>query len=123
MSSSSQIRIDAMDCPSEEAMIRMALQDVPKIHSMKADFPNRMLTIIHDTDLSFILERLHPLGLGAKHEETTDYEGMINESGNQASALKSVLLINASLFFIEAIAGYISGSIGLFEDFTHCNGR
>ena len=34
MSSSSRIRIDAMDCPSEEAMIRMALQDVPKIHSM-----------------------------------------------------------------------------------------
>lgn len=116
MSSSSRIRIDAMDCPSEEAMIRMALQDVPNIHSMKADFPNRMFTIIHDTDLSFIMERLYPLGLGAKHEETTDYQGMINQSGNQASALKSVLLINASLFFIEAIAGYISGSIGLFAD-------
>ncbi len=116
MSSSSRIRIDAMDCPSEEAMIRMALQDIPAIHSMKADFPSRMLTIIHDADLDIIMEKLHPLGLGAKHEETIHHEGVIEESGNQAKALKLVLLINASLFLIESIAGYLAGSIGLFAD-------
>jgi Co/Zn/Cd efflux system component len=116
MSSSSRFRIEAMDCPSEEAMIRMALQDVPNIHSMKADFPNRILTIIHDSELDIIMECLYPLGLGAKHEETVEYQGIISDSKSQASALKSVLLINASLFILEAIAGYFSGSIGLFAD-------
>jgi Co/Zn/Cd efflux system component len=105
-----------MDCPSEEAMIRMALQDLPSIHSMKADFPNRMLTIIHDADVDAIMERLHPLGFGAKHEETVHHEGIEREQGNQASALRYVLFINAGLFIIEAIAGYLAGSIGLFAD-------
>ncbi|MEY3689207.1 MAG: cation transporter [Candidatus Kapaibacteriota bacterium] len=116
MSSSSRIRIDAMDCPSEEAMIRMALQDVEQIHSIEADFPHRILTVIHDANPDAIMERLYPLGLGAVHEETIDYQGILHQKKDQSKALKSVLAINAGLFLLESIAGYLAGSIGLFAD-------
>ena len=116
MSSSSRIRIEAMDCPSEEAMIRLAVQDVAHIHSIQADIPNRIVTIIHDSDIDSIMKRLHPLGLGAIHEETVAYQGTVHQHSDQSSALKSVLAINAGLFLIESIAGYIAGSIGLFAD-------
>ncbi|MFM8455607.1 MAG: heavy-metal-associated domain-containing protein, partial [Ignavibacteria bacterium] len=104
MSSSSRIRIDAMDCPSEEAMIRMALQDVEQIHSIEADFPHRILTVIHDANPDAIMGRLYPLGLGAVHEETIDYQGMLHQKKDQSKALKSVLAINAGLFLLESIA-------------------
>lgn len=116
MSSRSRFHIEAMDCPSEEAMIRMALQDCPDIHTIEADFSHRMVDIIHDKTIEDIMSKLEPLGFGTKHVETVIHKDEIRQSTHQAAALRKVLVINAGLFGIESLAGYLSGSLGLFAD-------
>lgn len=116
MSLSTKIYVEAMDCPSEEAMIRMALQNFRHIHSLQADFSCRTLHLIHDEDIESIMEVIIPLKLGARHEQTEEHSGVIKEHKQQMSALIAVLLINACCFLLEAFTGYIAGSIGLFAD-------
>lgn len=116
MTLSTKIHVEAMDCPSEEAMIRMALQNFRNIHSLHADFSDRTLHLIHDEDVDSIMESLMPLNLGARHEHTEEHIGVIEEQKNQQSALISVLIINACCFLLEAVTGFIAGSIGLFAD-------
>ena len=36
-----------MDCPSEEQLIRMKLQNVETVKSLEFDIPNRKLTVFH----------------------------------------------------------------------------
>jgi hypothetical protein len=67
MSLSTKIYVEAMDCPSEEAMIRMALQSFRNIHSLQADFSGRMLHLVHDEDIDSIMKAIIALNLGARH--------------------------------------------------------
>lgn len=105
-----------MDCPSEEAMIGMALQDMSHIHSIQADFANRLLIVIHDENIDAIMKAIASLNFGAELKSTEEFSGTISERTNQRSALIFVLLINAACFVIEAVTGYFAGSIGLFAD-------
>lgn len=116
MSLSTKIYVEAMDCPSEEAMIRMALQSFRNIHSLQADFSGRMLNLVHDEDIDSIMKAIIALNLGARHVHTEEHIGIIEEHKQQKSALIAVLLINACCFLLEAVMGYVSGSIGLFAD-------
>ena len=61
----STFNVPRMDCPSEENMIRMALQDVEGVQALTFDLADRKLTVVHRVPAQEMLERLKPLGLGA----------------------------------------------------------
>ena len=50
-----------MDCPSEEQMIRMKLDDLTNIQSLEFDIPNRLLHVFHIDNNEQIFQRLDTL--------------------------------------------------------------
>ncbi|MDQ8180375.1 cation transporter [Pelagicoccus sp. SDUM812005] len=107
-----------MDCPSEEQIIRMALEPLGHVSQLEFDIPNRTLEVYHQGDPDHIAAELDTLGLGAKAIETTDDDPSAERSkGNiQRAALSWVLGINFSFFLIEMLSGWISHSMGLVAD-------
>ena len=54
-------KIAKMDCPSEEQIIRMKLNDLTNIQSLEFDIPNRQLTVFHSDNYDKIFQRLDNL--------------------------------------------------------------
>jgi len=109
--------ITKMDCPSEENLIRMKLNEILSIAHLDFDIPNRRLTVFHSRELDPIEKSVMELNLGGKKistEETdqTDFE----ENTNQKKLLWAVLAINFAFFLIEMTTGLISKSMGLVAD-------
>lgn len=115
--------VPAMDCPSEEQLIRMALSAL-SISKMDFDIPNRKLVIFHSEDPNIVLSKLVPLGLGAKINssellEGSQVESVIIDSSKDAqerTVLIWLLALNGLMFFIEIIAGWFAQSAGLIAD-------
>jgi hypothetical protein len=110
----STIHISKMDCPSEENMIRMKL-DGQEFVKLDFDIPNRNLYIYHESDINRIYEAVNDLNLGAALINSEESElFFINEDHSKEKKLFwTVLLINFSLFVLEIITGFFSGSMGL----------
>jgi Co/Zn/Cd efflux system component len=111
--------IPKMDCPSEESMIRMKLDEFPGIKKLGFDIPGRRLDVFHSGDVREIIKPLQSLGLGAILIQTidTDEETIISQKDQvQRKVLWAVLAINLFLFVAEMVAGIISGSMGLVAD-------
>ena len=109
--------ITKMDCPSEENLIRMKLDEISSIANLDFDIPNRKLTIFHSEQIDQIEKSIHELNLGGKKISTeqtdqTDFK----ENANQRKLLWTVLAINFAFFLIEMITGIISKSMGLVAD-------
>ncbi len=106
-----------MDCPSEENLIRMKLDEISSIKHLDFDIPNRKLLVFHvgETDQieRFILE-LNLGGQKLKTEETDQTE--FEENSNQKKLLWTVLAINFVFFIIEMTTGLLSKSMGLVAD-------
>lgn len=117
----SVFRIPGMDCPAEEQMLRLRLAGAP-IVSMDFDLPRRTLVIHHTGDPAELLQRMTPLGYGAELEESTQLQtgdtviATPPDDAAQARVLWTLLLINATMFVIEMIAGWRAGSAGLISD-------
>jgi len=119
----SRYHIERMDCPSEERLIRLKLEDLPGISSLFFDLDKRDLIVIHQEEDPEILMRLESLNLGATLAETrllkdSDKQDSISyeEVRQQRRTLWIVLLINAAFFLIEMTAGFLSDSMGLVAD-------
>lgn len=121
----SQFLIPKMDCPSEEQMIRMALDDLEPGVALEFDTPHRKLKVFHDNNLEAIQSRIESLGLGAALEHTQNIGSSelsqaiaSAEAVNQREAgiLKWLLAINAIMFGIEMIVGWYAQSTGLIAD-------
>lgn len=117
--------IPKMDCPSEEQLIRTALSDVNPPVSLKFDIPNRSLRIYHEDNLSEIENRITQLGLGATLQQTNPVDAMslseareseLYSKKSEAKILKWLLAINATMFGIEMVAGWLAQSSGLIAD-------
>ncbi len=109
--------ISQMDCPSEEALIRMKLESLNIIKSLEFDLDSRNLTIFHTTEDPEILTRLEELKLGTTNVGSTEVEtSAIHKESNHSKLLWSVLLINFGFFIIELTTGLISKSMGLVAD-------
>ena len=67
----SDYRVPKMDCPSEEGMIRMALDSIEPRVLLEFDTPNRKVRVFHGDNGAAIEERMRSLGLGATLEKTT----------------------------------------------------
>lgn len=112
--------VSKMDCPSEERIIRMKLDGTEAIKHMEFNIPQRLLTITHEGDAAEILEALTPLNFGAAlktSEEVNQVATLLaEESTNEAKVLKTLLLINGGMFFVEFILGVYAESMGLVSD-------
>ena len=115
-------KVPKMDCPSEEHMIRMTLEQLP-IHSLKFDLHNRVLTVQHTTEPNLILEKLTPLGYGAQIQsnifleiDNLETDGDKEHNAIERNTLLWLLALNGAMFFIEIITGWIANSAGLLAD-------
>lgn len=112
--------IPKMDCPSEENLIRMALSDVPDL-SLSIDLQLRRITVLHRVPVDAVFERLKPLGLGTTLRDSEIDQGQqaaAPDGGDVAEArvLLTLLVINAAMFVIEIVLGFVAQSTGLLAD-------
>jgi Co/Zn/Cd efflux system component len=114
----STFHLARMDCSSEEQLVRMKLGDLAEIRSLSFDLPNRTLRVHHDGDPAPIAQALDELNLQSRLVETTeaDAAGVPDSDAQQRSLLFTVLAINAVLFLVEIVAGFLADSMGLIAD-------
>ncbi len=109
--------ISKMDCPSEENLIKMKLDGIPRISNLAFDIPGRKLTVFHKGQLELIEKSLIDLNLGCKRLQTEQSgQTEFREQSNQRKLLLAVLAINFAFFIIEMATGLISRSMGLVAD-------
>lgn len=110
-------KINKMDCPSEENLIRMKLDGISSIKNLEFDIPNRILTVFHIGKIDQIEKSITQLNLGEKKLKTEHSEQIeFIENSNQRKLLWTVLSINFLFFLLEITTGIISKSMGLVAD-------
>lgn len=110
-------KINKMDCPSEENLIRMKLDGISSIKNLEFDIPNRILTVFHIGKIDQIEKSIAQLNLGEKKLKTEHSEQIeFIENSNQRKLLWTVLSINFLFFLLEITTGIISKSMGLVAD-------
>ena len=116
-----EFSIPRMDCPSEERIIRMHLDEEKNIKKLDFDLQSRMLTVFHEGDPQHLLNLLIPLNFGAKlsnthavSEESVSPEFIDHEG--EAKVLKILFAINGGMFVIELFMGFFADSMGLISD-------
>lgn len=113
--------IAKMDCISEEQIVRMKLEVVPGIKSLKFEIPQRKLYVMHEGDASPITKAIDSLHFNSSLVNTqsiNDEEALLfsQTDGLERKLLWQVLAINFFFFLVEMISGFISGSMGLIAD-------
>ena len=113
-------KISKMDCPSEENLIRIKLQEENSIVRLEFNLADRTLTVYHEGSAENITAKLESLSLGASLVETVTgtYEAGNSsvEHGKQRKVLWTVLAINFGFFVLEMTTGIFSKSMGLVAD-------
>ena len=114
-------KIPGMDCPSEEKLIRMALESKSEQLRFEFDLDNRTLVLFHTEQNENLLRALNPLKLGADIHGSEEVEVEAdfwkrNTEKDESGILKILLAINAAMFLAELIFGVISESAGLIAD-------
>ncbi len=120
----STFQIAKMDCPAEERLIRMAFSQLSGPYHLEFDLAARKLSIFHQDEVSIFSRVLAPLQLGETLLHTERVEAIAyakasavaKESKMQTRVLLILLMINAVMFGIEAIVGFIAHSSGLIAD-------
>ena len=110
--------VPKMDCPSEERMMRMKLEGLSTIQTLRFDLPGRTLEVYHTDGHDVILAALESLQLDAKlvSSEPADPVGMREACRQESRVLWQVLAINLFFFALEMLTGFIAGSMGLVAD-------
>jgi Co/Zn/Cd efflux system component len=112
--------VPKMDCPSEERMIRTALDGLAGVRGIDCDLSGRRVRVVHDGEPAEVEARLIPLGLGAALVSTG--EAMADaipaplDPQREARTLKVLLAINAAMFVVEIVVAFIAESTGLLAD-------
>lgn len=115
----STFRISKMDCPSEEQMIRMKLEDLTTIQSLDFDIPNRRLTVLHTDGPERIFQQLDELNFDTSLLESVEvahYTTVAEDKAKERKLLWTVLIINVLFFLIEMLTGWVANSMGLVAD-------
>jgi len=116
-----EILVPKMDCPAEEALVRTALEDAEGVLRLAFDLPERSLVVWHAGEPEAVLERLERLGLGARRVGSVEADESAlavsaPEGETEAPTLWTVLAINAAMFVVEGVAGWMAESTGLLAD-------
>ncbi|SRX54829.1 MULTISPECIES: cation transporter [Aequorivita] len=110
-------KIQKMDCPSEESIIRMKLERFHQIKQLDFDITNRTLVVYHNGNLQKIEGAIRDLKFNEQLITTiTTDEVIFDEPSNQRKLLWAVLAINFLFFIIEITTGWLSKSMGLVAD-------
>lgn len=114
-------KIQKMDCPSEESIVRMKLEGMEGIKALQFDIPERKLDVIHEGNAQPITTAIDSLNFNSslvKTEEIDDDEEFlfVDTTAQERKLLWQVLAINFFFFALEMITGFISGSMGLVAD-------
>lgn len=106
-----------MDCPAEETLVRGVLEGAEGVRRLEFDLPARSLVVWHAGEADAVADLLDPLGLGARIEGSVEAgsEGPA-AAAPESRTLWTVLAINAAMFFVEAVAGWLAESTGLLAD-------
>jgi len=92
----SKFRIDAMDCPTEEGIIRNRLRKIAEIQRIEFDLMNRVLTVVHEfPDETPIVKALTEVGM----KPAVDCE-----VGCEPNLVKSSQIVNVLLGIALALA-------------------
>lgn len=118
------LSIPKMDCPSEERLVRMALDKNTLIESISFDLNARTVTLLHSDSVPHLLRLLEPLRFGATEIESHDVQLGIGPSKEviqaadraETKVLYWLLGINGSMFFLEIGFGFVAHSTGLIAD-------
>lgn len=106
-----------MDCPSEENLIRLKLDEIKEVTHLDFDLEKRRLTVYHSNNLDLIEEYISQLNLDSTLISTVASNDIdYSEQSDQKKVLWTVLIINFSFFLIEIVFGIISNSMGLVAD-------
>lgn len=110
--------ITKMDCPSEEQLIRMKLQNFDSIELLEFDIPNRKLSVYHNGNPEPVFSALETLNLNTTliSTEEADFIKRTDTGSNQRKLLLTVLVINFLFFGLEMLFGIFSNSMGLIAD-------
>ncbi len=116
-----EFRIPKMDCPSEERLIRLKLEEVHGIKNLTFEISDRKLTVHHECESQEVLSALRPLNFGAEivASSQVDSDILIPSSVSdkeESRLLKKLLIINGGMFFVEFAAGLAADSMGLISD-------
>ncbi len=116
----STFAIPKLDCPAEEILVRTALSGVPEVRQLAFDLGARTLAVWHDGDAALVLGHLVPLSLGARLADSWESERPVEAGAAGAAAetsmLRVVLALNAGMFVVEMVAGWLAESTGLLAD-------
>lgn len=117
MKTASKFAVPKMDCPSEERLIRFALETHLSIHHLHFDLSARTLVVVHDGSADQVMGILTPLHLGARLESSDDAVSTDHEtSKDERGVLRVLLAINAGMFVMELGFGFAAQSTGLVAD-------
>jgi len=113
--------VPKMDCPSEERMVRLALDGTSNLHALSFDLGKRQVEVFHAGDIGDIAPKLMALGLGATliHTENAEDESPPQSNlsaADEARTLWILLGINTAMFVTELGVGIAAQSTGLIAD-------
>lgn len=117
--------IPGMDCPAEERLVRLALAPLAEVRTLEFDLASRRLRVVHAGPPEAVLARLEALGMGARLERKLELPAVAAAAvddaagdGNRREAvtLRWLLAINAAMFLVEVVAGWLAESTGLLAD-------
>jgi Co/Zn/Cd efflux system component len=113
-------RVPQMDCAAEEQLVRMKLADQDDVKRLAFDLDARTVVVTHSGDGAAIERAMRELNLGASlagRESVNDDDVDLDATdAQQRRLLIIVLVINAGLFALELIAGFLANSMGLLAD-------
>lgn len=111
-------RVGDMDCPAEEALVRMELDGLA--HGLEFDLGARTVTVWHGVPADEVETRIARLGMGAECLASGPAAGApgarAEDPAAERRALRWLLAINAAMFVIEGLAGWWAESSGLLAD-------
>lgn len=115
--------VKKMDCPAEEQMIRTALDGEDNIRHLEFNLMDRILVVWHSGEADTITDILVGLNLGTSfissnkvpESQIPKKDSPISEH-EQARVLWILLGINALMFVVEFISGWVFDSTGLIAD-------
>ncbi|WP_421753127.1 cation transporter [Croceimicrobium sp.] len=108
--------IPKMDCPSEENLIRLKLQDFSQVHHLDFDLEQRQLKIQHQGEIEPLIQALEELKLGSRFIDSHEVDAHSADQIQEKNLLWAVLIINLAFFGIEALWGWLANSMGLVAD-------
>lgn len=110
------LRIDKMDCPTEEGLIRKRLGLLPEVQDLAFDLVNRKLTVAHTpSSLPAILEALSEVGMPGQVDSPAAQAAQVAAEAAKASWVRQhwTLLVGGVLAFVAELCALVWGNYSI----------